>query len=94
MIDLYYCPTPNCQKVSIALEELGLPYQVHPIDIVAGEQNQPDFAAISPNRKVPAIVIRRAREGARLRFGNRRRYSCIWRRKLTICGLVIRWNRH
>jgi GST-like protein len=56
MIDLYYCPTPNCQKVSIVLEELGLRYQVHPIDIVAGEQNQPDFAAISPNRKVPAIV--------------------------------------
>jgi GST-like protein len=56
MIDLYYCPTPNCQKVSIALEEMGLPYQVHPIDIVAGDQNQPGFATISPNRKVPAIV--------------------------------------
>lgn len=56
MIDLYYCPTPNCQKVSITLEELGLPYQVHPIDIVAGDQNQPDFAAICPNRKVPAII--------------------------------------
>ena len=56
MIDLYYCPTPNCQKVSIALEELGLAYRIHPIDIVAGDQNEPAYAAICPNRKVPAIV--------------------------------------
>jgi GST-like protein len=56
MIRLYYCPTPNCQKISIALEELELPYQVVPIDIVAGDQNDPDYAAICPNRKVPAIV--------------------------------------
>ncbi len=56
MIDLYYCPTPNCQKISIALEELGLAYRVHPIDIVAGDQNEPAFAAICPNRKVPVIV--------------------------------------
>lgn len=56
MIDLYYCPTPNCQKVSIALEELELPYRVIPIDIVAGDQNDPGYAAICPNRKVPAIV--------------------------------------
>jgi GST-like protein len=56
MIDLYYCPTPNCQKVSIALEELGLSYRVHSIDIVAGDQNAPSYAAICPNRKVPAIV--------------------------------------
>jgi len=56
VIDLYYCPTPNCQKVSILLEELELEYQVHPIDIVAGDQNEPEFAALSPNRKVPVIV--------------------------------------
>jgi len=56
LIQLYYCPTPNCQKVSIALEELELPYAVHPIDIVAGDQNDPDYVAICPNRKVPAIV--------------------------------------
>ncbi len=56
MIDLYYCPTPNCQKVSIAMEELGIDYQVHPIDIVAGDQNEPDFVQICPNRKVPVIV--------------------------------------
>ncbi|MDJ0788481.1 MAG: glutathione S-transferase N-terminal domain-containing protein [Myxococcota bacterium] len=56
MIELYYCPTPNCQKISIALEELALPYAVHPIDIVAGDQNDPAYAALCPNRKVPAIV--------------------------------------
>lgn len=56
MIELYYCPTPNCQKVSIALEELELPYHVRPIDIVAGDQNDPEFAAICPNRKVPVII--------------------------------------
>ena len=63
MIDLYYCPTPNCQKVSIALEELGLPYQVRSIDIVAGDQNEPEYAAICPNRKVPAIVDAEGPEG-------------------------------
>jgi len=57
MIDLYYCPTPNCQKISIALEEFGLAYRVHPIDIVAGDQNEPAFAAICPNRKVPATEL-------------------------------------
>lgn len=56
MIDLYYCPTPNCQKVSITLEELGLPCTVRAIDIVAGDQNQPDYLKVCPNRKVPAIV--------------------------------------
>ena len=56
MLDLYYCPTPNCQKVSITLEELGLPYTVCAIDIVAGDQNQPEYLKVCPNRKVPAIV--------------------------------------
>lgn len=56
MIDLYYWPTPNGWKVSILLEELGLPYSVKPIDILAGDQFDPAFLAISPNNKVPAIV--------------------------------------
>ncbi len=56
VIDLYYCPTPNCQKVSIALEEIGLPYRIRPIDIVAGDQNDPEFASLCPNRKVPVLV--------------------------------------
>ena len=63
MIDLYYCPTPNCQKVSIALEELDIPYQIHSIDIVAGDQNEPEFSKMFPNRKVPAIVDHDGAEG-------------------------------
>lgn len=55
-IDLYYWPTPNGWKISIALEELGLPYEVHLIDITKGEQFQPDFLKIAPNNKMPAIV--------------------------------------
>ena len=58
MIDLYTWTTPNGRKISIALEELGLPYTVHPIDINKEQQFAPDFAAISPNNKIPAIVDR------------------------------------
>ena len=58
MIDLYTWGTPNGRKVSIALEELGLEYQTHAIDISADEQMAPDFLAISPNNKIPAIVDR------------------------------------
>lgn len=56
MIDLYTWSTPNGRKVSIMLEELGLPYSVHVIDIGKGEQFAPGFVAISPNGKIPAIV--------------------------------------
>lgn len=56
MIDLYTWATPNGRKVSIALEELGLPYRVHKIDITKGEQRKPEFTRISPNQKIPAIV--------------------------------------
>ncbi len=56
MIDLYTWKTPNGRKVSIALEELGLPYAVHPVDISKRQQFEPDFLAISPNNKIPAIV--------------------------------------
>jgi GST-like protein len=55
MIDLYTWPTPNGRKVSIALEELGLPYTVHPVDITKDEQFNPQFLMISPNNKIPAI---------------------------------------
>ncbi len=60
MIDLYTWSTPNGRKVSIALEELGLPYTVHPIDIGKDEQFAPDFLKISPNNRIPAIVDREA----------------------------------
>lgn len=56
MIDLYTWGTPNGRKVSIALEEMGLAYKIHPINIMKDEQFGPDFLAISPNNKIPAIV--------------------------------------
>ena len=56
MIDLYTRTTPNGRKVSIMLEEVGLPYTVHGVDITADEQFDPGFLAISPNNKIPAIV--------------------------------------
>ena len=56
MIDLYTWTTPNGRKVSIALEEMRLPYEVHAIDIEKGDQFDPDFLKISPNNKIPAIV--------------------------------------
>ncbi len=55
-IDLYFWPTPNGWKVSIALEEMGLPYTLHLIDIGAGDQFQPAFLKIAPNNRMPAIV--------------------------------------
>ncbi len=56
LIDLYTWSTPNGRKVSIMLEELSLPYNVHPIDIGKGDQFGAEFVAISPNSKIPAIV--------------------------------------
>lgn len=56
MIDLYTWSTPNGRKASIMLEEVGLPYKVHPIDIMKDEQFDPEFLKISPNNKIPAIV--------------------------------------
>lgn len=56
MITVYSWPTPNGHKVHIMLEECGLPYRVEPVDIGRGEQFAPDFLAISPNNKIPAIV--------------------------------------
>lgn len=56
MIDLYTWATPNGHKVHIMLEECGLPYRVHPVHIGQGEQFAPDFLAISPNNRIPAII--------------------------------------
>ena len=63
MIDLYYWPTPNGWKVSIALEEMGLPYKVIPVNIRTGEQFKPDFLGVSPNNRMPAIVDHEPRGG-------------------------------
>ena len=58
MIELYTSPTPNGWKVSVTLEELGLDYEVHPIDLSSGAQKAPAFLAINPNGRIPAIVDR------------------------------------
>ncbi|RTL52151.1 MAG: thiol:disulfide oxidoreductase [Bradyrhizobiaceae bacterium] len=63
MIDLYYWTTPNGHKITLCLEETGLPYTVHPVKIGAGEQFTPEFLAISPNNKIPAIVDRSPKDG-------------------------------
>ena len=56
MIDFFYWPTPNGWKVSILLEELGMPYKMHPVNIGKGDQFDPDFLKISPNNRMPAII--------------------------------------
>jgi GST-like protein len=56
MIDLYYWTTPNGHKITIFLEETGLPYKIIPINIGKGEQFKPDFLAVSPNNRIPALV--------------------------------------
>jgi GST-like protein len=56
MIELYYWPTPNGHKITMFLEEAGLPYGIRPVDISAGDQFKPEFLAISPNNRMPAIV--------------------------------------
>jgi len=63
MIDLYTWTTPNGRKVSILLEELGVPYRVHAVNIGEGHQKTPEFLAINPNGKIPAIVDHDAKGG-------------------------------
>jgi GST-like protein len=58
MYDLYTWSTPNGRKISIILEELAVPYEIHPVNIDAGEQNTPEFTKLSPNQKIPALVDR------------------------------------
>src|SRR3982751_470466 len=63
MIDLYYWTTPNGHKITMFLEEAGLPYKAIPINIGKGEQFQPDFLKIAPNNRIPAMVDHDARGG-------------------------------
>jgi GST-like protein len=58
MIDLYYWPTPNGHKIPIMLEECGLPYTVHPVNMLKGEQFDPAYLKLNPNNKIPTIVDR------------------------------------
>ena len=63
MIELYYWPTPNGQKIALFLEETGLEYEIRPVNINKGDQFKPDYLAISPNNKMPAIVDRAPADG-------------------------------
>ena len=63
MLDLYYWPTPNGHKITLFLEETGLPYTIHPVNIGKGEQFQPDFLKIAPNNRMPAIVDHEPKDG-------------------------------
>jgi GSH-dependent disulfide-bond oxidoreductase len=63
MIDLYYWPTPNGHKITMFLEETGVPYNIVPVNIGAGEQFKPEFLEISPNNRMPAIVDQTPRDG-------------------------------
>ena len=64
MIDLHYWPTPNGHKITMFLEEVGLPYRIVPVNIGAGDQFKPEFLAISPNNRMPAIVDHEPADGA------------------------------
>jgi hypothetical protein len=75
MIEVYSWATPNGHKVHIMLEECGLPYRVIPVDIGAGDQFKPEFLAISPNNKIPAIVDPDGPRAGRSRSSSRAR-SC------------------
>ena len=68
MIDLYTWTTPNGRKISIMLEETGLSYTVHPVDLVKDEQFAPEFLAINPNNKIPAIVDHEGVDGRHVVF--------------------------
>ena len=65
MIDLYYWTTPNGHKITMFLEEAGLPYRIIPIDIGKGDQFEPDFLRISPNNRIPAIVDNKPANGGK-----------------------------
>jgi GSH-dependent disulfide-bond oxidoreductase len=58
MIDLHYAPAPNGWKITIMLEECGLPYAVHPMQLGRGDQHKPEFLKLNPNGRMPAIVDR------------------------------------
>ena len=80
-IELYTWNTPNGRKISVALEEMGLPYKVFPVNISKGEQMAPEFLAISPNNKIPAIVDPDGPGGKRVSVFEIRRDPALSRRE-------------
>src|SRR5258708_1107436 len=65
MIDLHYWTTPNGHKITIFLEEAGLPYRIIPVNISKGDQFKPEFLSISPNNRIPAIMVHKAKDGGK-----------------------------
>src|SRR4029078_11729301 len=95
MIELYTWSTPNGQKASIMLEELGLPYRVHPIDIGKDHQFHPDFLAIAPNNKMPAIIdtdngLRLMESGAILHY-RAEKTGMLWPQDFPTKWRVVEW---
>ncbi len=80
-IELHTWNTPNGRKISVALEEMGLPYQVFPVNITKGEQMAPAFLAISPNNKIPAIVDPDGPGGKPVSVFESRRHPALSRRE-------------
>ena len=95
MIEVYSWATPNGHKVHIMLEECGLPYRVHAVDIGAGDQFAADFLAISPNNKIPRSSTRMALTANQYRCSNRVRSCFTWPAKpasscQTACAASLR----
>ena len=91
MIELYYWPTPNGWKISIALEEMGLPYRVNLVNIGAGEQFAPDFLKIAPNNRMPAIIDPDGPDGAAISiFESGAILQYLARKTGTFCGATER----
>ncbi len=96
MIDLYSWSTPNGRKVSIMLEEVGLAYEVHAVDITKGEQFDPAFLEISPNNKIPAIVdrdnaMKLMESGAILIYLAEKVHSPLWPTEMERRFDVLQW---
>ena len=81
MIDLYAMGSPNVVKIYIALEEMGLPYTVHPVDVFGEEQFKPEFLKRNPNAKVPLITTMTGRAESPTRSSNRGRSCSTSRRR-------------
>ena len=82
MIDLYYWTAPNGYKITIFLEEAALAYKIVPVNISQGDQFKPEFLAISPNNRIPAIIDHEPKDGGNRSRCSNRAVSCfIWQRR-------------
>ena len=88
MIDLYYAPTPNGQKIILFLEEAQLAYRLIRVDINKGEQFRPQFLALSPNNKIPAIVDHLPVDGGRSACLSPGKSCSIWQKNQENCSAV------